>query len=128
MCCVPCLRETRRQKIERGQDLIVPLGARLHAVSILVGKGPARLLFRLVDHLTRFADLHQPGQTKRAPGHVLHQTLDPCSVARRQEHRLIDAETTVLPSAHVLDDFWLDLVLGQIKGKDRFLPGDLEPI
>ena len=42
------LRELR-QKIERGQDLIVPLGARLQAVSILVGKGPARLLLRLVD-------------------------------------------------------------------------------
>ena len=46
-------------------------------------------LRRLVDHLTRFADLHQPGQTKRAPGHVLHQTLDPCPVARRQEHPLM---------------------------------------
>ena len=87
------------QKIERRQDLIVPLGAGLHAVSIRVGKGPAGLLLRPVDHLTRFADLHQPGQTKGAPGHVLHQTLDPCPVARRQEHRLVDAETAVLPSA-----------------------------
>ena len=79
-----------REEVERRQDLIVPLGARLHAVSMLIGKGPARLLLRLVDHLTRFADLHQPGQTKRAPCHVLHQTLEPCPVARRQEHRLID--------------------------------------
>jgi hypothetical protein len=61
-------------------------------------------------------------------GHVLHQTLDPCLVARRQEHRLIDAETAVLRTSHVLDDFWLDLVLGQIKGKDRFLPGCLQPL
>jgi hypothetical protein len=28
-----------RQEVERRQDLIVPLGTRLHAVSILVGKG-----------------------------------------------------------------------------------------
>ena len=46
------LRELR-QKIERGQDLIVPLGARFSAVSILVGKGPAAdgnklALFRLL--------------------------------------------------------------------------------
>jgi len=34
----------------------------------------------------------------------------------------------VLPSAHVLDDFWLDLLLGQVQGKDRFLPGDLKPL
>jgi len=47
----------------------------------------------------------------------------PARSARRQEHRLVDAETAVLSSAHVLDDFRLDLVLGQIKGKDRFLPG-----
>ena len=57
-----------RQKIERRPHLIVLLGARLHTVSILVGKGPARLLLRLVSHLIRFADLHQPGQTKGAPG------------------------------------------------------------
>ena len=32
------------------------------------------------------------------------------------------------PSAHVLDDFSLDLALDQIKGKDRFLPGHLQPL
>jgi hypothetical protein len=34
----------------------------------------------------------------------------------------------VWPSAHVLDDFSLDLALDQIKGKDRFLPGHLQPL
>ena len=29
---MPCLRERRRQELQRGQDLIVPLWARLHAV------------------------------------------------------------------------------------------------
>ena len=32
-----------------------------------------------------------------------------------------------LPSVHVLDDLRFGLVLGQIKGKDRFLPGRLQP-
>ncbi len=61
------------QEIQRRENLEIPLRRGCDAVSVLVGKGPARLLLRLVDHLTRLADLHQPGQTKRAPGHVLHQ-------------------------------------------------------
>jgi len=44
------------------------LRGQLHAVCVLVGKGPARLLLCLVGSLIRFADLHQPAQTKRAPG------------------------------------------------------------
>ena len=72
-----------RQKIERRKDLTVPLVARLHAISILVRKGPARLLLRLVDHLTRFGHLDQSGQTKGAPGYVLDQTLDPPLIAGR---------------------------------------------
>jgi len=123
------------QEIQRREDLIIPPGARLQAVSTRVGKGAAASLLCLVDHLPRVAHLHQSGQTKRAPCHVLHQTLDPCPVARRQEHRLIEAKaadhrcaTVPVPSAHVLDDFWLDLLLGQVQGKDRFLPGDLKPL
>ena len=34
----------------------------------------------------------------------------------------------MLPAAHVLHDFWLDLVLGQVQGKDFFLPGNFQPI
>jgi len=44
--------------------------------------------------------------------------------AKWQEHRLIDAETAVFPTAHVFDDFRFDLLLGQIQGEDRFLPSD----
>ena len=57
--------------------------------------------------------------------HIPDQTLDASSVAGRQVHRLVDAEVAVRPGSHVLDDCWLDLVLGQIKGKDRFLSGCL---
>jgi len=49
-------------------------------------------------------------------------------IARWQKHRLVDAEATVLPSRHVLDDFWFDLLLGQIQREDRFLPSDHESL
>jgi len=35
---------------------------------------------------------------------------------------LVNAETTVFPRTHVLDDFWFDLLLGQIQLEDRVLP------
>jgi len=40
---------------------------------------------------------NQPRQTKRAARHVLDQTLNTRLIARRQKHRLIDAETAVFP-------------------------------
>ena len=49
-------------------------------------------------------------------------------VARRQEYGLINTETAVLPTAHVLDHFRFDLVLGQVEGKNGFLPGRFQPI
>ncbi len=90
------LREFR-QEIERREDLEVPLHSRSRPVSLRIGKGAASLLLRLVDDLPRVADLHQPRQTKRAARHVLDQTLNTRLIARRQKHRLIDAETAVLP-------------------------------
>jgi len=44
-------------------------------------------------------------------------------VARRQEYGLINTLAAVLPTAHVLDHFRFDLVLGQVEGKNGFLPG-----
>ena len=49
-------------------------------------------------------------------------------IARRKKHRLINAETAVLPSPHVLDHFRLDLLLGQVQFEDRFLPGNQQPL
>ena len=72
--------------------------------------------------------LDQPREAEGAAGHVLHQTLDPRPVAGRQEHRLIDAEATVRPTPHVLDDFRLDLPFGQVQGEDGFLPGRVQPV
>jgi hypothetical protein len=40
---------------------------------------------------------------ERPTGHVLYQALDPRPVARRQVHRLIDAEAAMRPRTHVLD-------------------------
>ena len=87
---------------------MISLGARLQAVSTRVGKGAAGDLLCLVDYLARVAHLHQSRQTKRAPCHVLHQTLDTGQIARWRKHGLIHTEPTVPPIAHVLDDFWLD--------------------
>jgi hypothetical protein len=46
-------------------------------------------------------------------------TLKPSTIAARRCPR---------PGAHVLDDFRLDLLLGQVQGEHGFLPGGLEPI
>jgi len=74
-------------------------------------------------------------ETERATSHVLDQTLDTGLIARWQKHRLVDAEATdhrcatvPVPSPHVLDDFWFDLLLGQIQREDRFLPSDQESL
>jgi len=117
-----------RQEVQRREDLIVPLGARLHAVPTRIGERAARCLLRLVDHLPRLAHLYESSQTEGAARHVLQQSLDARLVACAEQHRLIHAQAAVLPAAHSLDDLWFDLALGQIQGKDRFLPGDLEPI
>ena len=86
------------------------------------------MLLGLVDDLRRFADVHQPRETEGATRHVLNQTLDARLIARRQKHRLINAETAVLPSPHVLDHFRLDLLRGQVQFEDRFLPGNQQPL
>jgi len=51
-------------------------------------------------------------------------------VARRQEHGLINTLAAVLPTAHVLDHFRFDLVLGQVEGipARRDLPGRFQPV
>ena len=101
--------------------------ARLHPVPTLVWKDPEDMLLCLVDHLARFPHLHQPGQTK---GTVMFCTtpdarslpgLPPTGAPT-------DAKTAVLPSAHVLDNFWLNLVLNQFQGKDRFSPSRIHPL
>ena len=50
-------------------------------------------------------------------------------IARRKKHRLVHAEaadhrcaTVPGPTAHVLDDFRFDLLLGQVQREDRVLP------
>ena len=48
------------QEIERLEDLKVSRHSRSHAVSLGIGKGAASRLLRLVDDLSRVADLHQP--------------------------------------------------------------------
>lgn len=63
-------------KVQRREYLEITLGARLRSVSILVGKGTARLLFGLVDHLPGVGHLDQPRQAEGAADHVLNQTLD----------------------------------------------------
>jgi hypothetical protein len=78
-------------------------------------KGAASLLLRLVDDLTRVAHLHQTGQAERTTSYVLDQTLD----TRWKEHRLVHTEAAVFPAPHALDDFLLDLLLGQVQLEDR---------
>jgi len=87
------------------------------------GKGAASLLLGLIDDLPRVAHLHQPRETKRTARHVLDQTLDARLITRRQKHRLVDAETAVRPTPHVLDDFRLDLLLGQVE-LEAAIPGE----
>ena len=116
------------EKIQGREDLKVAIHSRSYSISLRIGKGAASLLFGLVDDLSCVADLHQTGQTKRAACHVLNQTLDARLIARRQKDRLIDAKAAVLPGPHVLDDFRLDLLLGQVQFEDRFLPGDQQSL
>ena len=91
MCCVPSLRGRRRQEIERWQDLEIPWHACLCSVSLRIGKRAASMLLGLIDDLSYDADLHQPRETEGATRHVLNQTLDARLIARRQKHRLINA-------------------------------------
>ena len=54
------------------------------------------------------------------------QTLDALLIAHRQKQRLVHTEAAVLPTANVvLDDFRLDLPLGQVRLEDRGPPGEL---
>ncbi len=117
-----------RQEVQRREDLEIPFHSRFRSVSLRVGKGAAGLLLGLIDDLSCIADLDQPRETERTTSHVLDQTLDTSLIARWQEHRLVHAETTVLPTAHALDDFRFDLVLGQIQREDRLLPSDQQSL
>jgi len=128
MCCVPSLRGRRRQEVQWRQDLEIPLHSRLRSVSLRVGKGAASLLLGLVDHRSRITHLDQSRKTERATSHVLDQTLDTGLIARWQKHGLIHTEPTVLPTAHVLDDFRFDLLLGQIQRENRVLPSDQQSL
>lgn len=49
------------QEVQRREDLEISLGIGDEAVSIRIGKGPARLLLGLVDHLPGFGDLDSIG-------------------------------------------------------------------
>jgi len=64
------------EKLERGEDLEIPLRARFEAIGLRVRESPASVLLRLVDHLTCVVHRHESRQTKGAPRHVLHQMLD----------------------------------------------------
>lgn len=58
MCCVPSLRETRVQEIERRQNLKILLHSRSRSVSIRVRKDAVSLFLGLVDDLHCVSDLH----------------------------------------------------------------------
>lgn len=110
------------QKIEWFENLKVALHARLHSIYLQIGERPASLLLGLIDDLARVADLDQSRQTERTTSHVLDQPLDARCVARRKIHRLIDTETAVRPTPHVLNDFRFDLLLRQVQLEDGVPP------
>ncbi len=115
-------------KLQRREELVIPLRAGGQTFQLRIGKGPAVGLPRLVDDLPGLRHLDQPREAERAAGHVLHEALDARLVAGGQVDRLIDAEARVRPAADVLDDFRLDLPLGQIESKNRLLPGGFQPL
>ena len=123
MCWVNSARNSSGSRIWKFRR--VP---RASSSSLRIGEGPAGVLLGLVHHLPAGGHLDQSGQAEGTAGHVADQALDSGAVAGRQVHRLVDAETAVRPSPHVLDYFRLDLVLGQVQGEHGFLPSRLQPL
>ncbi len=76
------------QEIQRREDLEVPLHPAPQAVVFRIGKRPAGLLLRLVDHLPAAGHLDEAREAKRATRHVLHHALNPRLIPRGQKHRL----------------------------------------
>ncbi len=111
------------QKIEWREDLKIPFRTCFEVVCLRIGKDLASIFLGFVDHLPTISYLDQSRQTKWAADHVLNQTLDPRPVPSGQEHGLVDTETAMFPSPHILDNFRFYLALGQVEGKHGFLPG-----
>ena len=72
-------------KIERIEDLEIPLRSGRQVVTPRVGEGTASILLRLIDDLPALGHLDQPREAERAARHVLHQTLNAREVACGQK-------------------------------------------
>ena len=122
MCCVNSARKSHGGRLSkfRGTPTCVPFP---------FGSGKARQTV-LSAWLTTclVSPIFTGRETERATRHVLHQTLNACLIACRQQHRLIDAQNAVLPSLRVLDNLRFDLRLPKVQLEDPVLPGDQQPV
>jgi hypothetical protein len=70
-----------RKKVQRIKYLEIPAETRPQTVAVRVGKAPAVLMLGPVDNLPRGGYLHDPVETKRTTGYILHKPLDGIAVS-----------------------------------------------
>jgi hypothetical protein len=92
------------------------------AVAAASGFTDNGVVLGLVDHLPGLRHLDHPGLAEGAPQEILNQALHAFLVTRLQPDALVHAEPRVLPGAHVRDDVFGDLALGQEQREDLLLP------
>jgi hypothetical protein len=91
-------------EVKGAEYLEITLGPGDDPVAVVVGEGPARVLFGFIDDLAGICYLNQSRKAERAARDVLNQSLDADFIAGGQVHRLVYTEAGMLPGTHILDD------------------------